>query len=590
MSKKKSIAIRGTILVFLCLVLVISPASAVTPDDPYYENNAWHLHGESSTSPGISAETAWDISTGDNTIIVAVIDDGIDLEHPDLKDNIWTNTKEIPGNGIDDDGNGYIDDIHGWNFVTNTTDVNGYGNHGTYCAGVIGAVGNNSEGIAGICWNVQIMPVVIYDLSGYSVLDIYPAVKYAVDNGAKIINFSSGSDAGAILNRMEKSDYIKSLEYARSHGVLFVNSAGNEGENIDVWSVYPAAYNNKKSSHYFDNMLVAAASDENDRLADFSNYGKKTVDIAAPGTNIFTTSGEVHVDSVQVSSPELQHLKVLGDNDWSVNEYDELYISGSKRSFIYNADSCIPLDSSSGNDVVFSYCAALNIRESSPDCGLYYILSDKPFDAYSSFDELWDALDKDGGTAIFDSRVGDSEDYYDEYSVMISVNEVRDLLQNPDADKCYAGVMYVQERGYDSNYAGVLLFDVSTNYRITGHSYESVEGTSFSAPMVSGAAALLYAVNPSLTYTEVKEILKSTADTSDEFKDKVSSGGRLNLSAAVKKAASYNSAVDSEKYLLSYAETDSETRDENIPASPAALFGCLAGLSAAAYLFSRGKK
>ncbi len=180
----------------LSSVLTVSPDFRVNltavPNDPMYASQ-WSLTGSASTAGNIAATQAWDFGTNSNTIIVGVIDTGIDYTHPDLAANIWTNTREIAGNGIDDDGNGYRDDIRGWNFVANNNNPMDDNSHGTHVAGTIGAVGNNGVGVAGVAWNVKLMPLKFMDASGGGYLsDAVRAVDYARVNGAKIINASFG--------------------------------------------------------------------------------------------------------------------------------------------------------------------------------------------------------------------------------------------------------------------------------------------------------------------------------------------------------------------------------------------------------------
>ena len=243
----------------------------------------------------INVEDAWlKFSKGSRDIVVAVIDTGIDVRHPDLKDNIWKNPKEIPGNGIDDDNNCYIDDVHGWNFVPadtskiskapeckgksgspNMRDTHG---HGTHIAGIIGAVGGNGEGLSGVAPKVSLMALKYYDPndSGNSNLNnTIKAIHYAVENGAHIINYSGG---GLEPNKLEQ----QAIKEAERKGILVVAAAGNESSNTDKSGYYPANYP-------LNNILSVTTIDPLDRVLKSSNYGKKTVHNAAPGSNILST-------------------------------------------------------------------------------------------------------------------------------------------------------------------------------------------------------------------------------------------------------------------------------------------------------------
>ncbi|MDQ6954464.1 MAG: S8 family peptidase, partial [Mariprofundaceae bacterium] len=222
---------------------------------------------------------AWNTTTGSANVIVAVIDDSVDINHADLYANIWTNKGEIAGNGIDDDGNGYIDDVHGWDFRKNDNDpsadtglaVGQEEGHGTAVAGCIGAMGNNGIGVVGVNWNVQIMPLKFSN----DVATELAAMQYAINNGAHIVNASWG---GAQFSHAESGG----IQLLQNAGILLIAAAGNSDTNNDIVADYPSGLLNP-------NILSVAASDYNDTLATFSHYGPTSVDIAAPGVDIYTT-------------------------------------------------------------------------------------------------------------------------------------------------------------------------------------------------------------------------------------------------------------------------------------------------------------
>jgi subtilisin family serine protease len=242
---------------------------AATPNDPkYLDSTLWGLNK-------IHAPAAWDLSTGGAGVTVAVVDSGVDYTHPDLAANIWTNPGEIAGDGIDNEGDGYIDDVHGWNFAggahpaRDPMDTNG---HGTHVAGTIGAVGDNGTGVTGVNWNVKVLPV----RAGHDSLadlDIAEAFDYACARGAKVINGSFGGyeHSQAILDAIN-----------RCPGALFVFAAGNDASDNDTEPAYPCA-------DVADNVLCVAATAQNDTRAFFSNYGATTVDVGAPGQAIYST-------------------------------------------------------------------------------------------------------------------------------------------------------------------------------------------------------------------------------------------------------------------------------------------------------------
>ena len=274
--------------------------AGVTPNDPEFPNQ-WGLRniGQSvdgdpgsadadiDASESGSIQDAWQVNTGTTKPIVAVIDTGVDITHPDLSANIWTNPGEIAGNSIDDDGNGYVDDRNGWDFANHDSSVydpseNCPGgkndDHGTHVAGIIGAVGNNGVGTAGVNWRVQIMPLkFISKKAGGCVgedADAIEALIYAARMGVKIGNISWG---GPTSNPALRQAFIA----AGREGMGFAVAAGNAGKDLSITPDYPPAWN-------LENMTVVAASDNDDNLASFSDFGGGT-DLAAPGQKIRST-------------------------------------------------------------------------------------------------------------------------------------------------------------------------------------------------------------------------------------------------------------------------------------------------------------
>tara|TARA_A100000171_G_scaffold45481_4_gene49279 strand:- start:6582 stop:8510 length:1929 start_codon:yes stop_codon:yes gene_type:complete len=242
----------------------------------------------------IDGYEAWDIRTSAANIIVAVIDSGTQWDHPDLDNNIWSNTDEIANNGIDDDNNGYVDDVRGWDFYSGDNNPDDADGHGTHVAGTVGAEGNNGIGVAGVAWDVQIMPLRFIGPFGGSTSDAIAAVNYAVDNGARISNNSWGG--GGFSNAMRDA-----ISNAASNNHLFVAAAGNDGVNTDNSPHYPSSYTN-------DNIISVAATDNRDQMASFSNYGANSVDLGAPGVDIascYTGNGYVWNSGTSMASPHV---------------------------------------------------------------------------------------------------------------------------------------------------------------------------------------------------------------------------------------------------------------------------------------------
>jgi subtilisin family serine protease len=255
------------------------------PDDPMIESIDWITPADSPFDLGLSE--AWDLTTGEASITVAIIDTGIDIKHPDLAGNLWTNPSEIDGNGVDDDDDGFIDDIHGYNFWSESGSIQDDNGHGSHIAGVIGAQGNNENGISGINWNVRLMALKFTDAEGAgSTVKAIEAIDYAIGHGARIINASwtirmdeQQFDAAALLK--------KAIRKADQAGLLFVDASGNqfrtgEGLNIDVTPVYPAAFQ-------LPNMITVGSLERLGGMAPYSKYGAEAVDLVAPGDGILST-------------------------------------------------------------------------------------------------------------------------------------------------------------------------------------------------------------------------------------------------------------------------------------------------------------
>jgi predicted outer membrane repeat protein len=277
-------------------------STCIVPDDPLYPLQ-WPLDnigqdypasGDYKLPPGtpdcdIDAPQAWDVHTGSPEVTVAVVDTGVDYSHRDLQANMWINSDEIPDNGVDDDGNGYIDDIYGYDFLNIDKDPNDDNGHGTHCSGTIAAGGNNGLDIAGVCWNVKIMALKFLDENGEGFTsDAAIAIYYAIENGADVISNSwSGPYYSELMEEM--------VNYAQSRGVIMVAAAGNNDHDSPH---YPA---------FYEYVIAVAATDSNDQKATFSNYGS-WVDISAPGVDVLslranqTSIGTTYDDYTTIAS------------------------------------------------------------------------------------------------------------------------------------------------------------------------------------------------------------------------------------------------------------------------------------------------
>ena len=252
--------------------------ASVVPNDPRF-GELWGL--QNTADADIDADDAWETQRGSRDVVVAIIDTGVDHTHPDVSANMWRNPGESGAgretNRVDDDGNGFVDDVFGWDFVNDDNDPRDDNAHGTHVAGTIAAVANNGVGVAGINWQASVMALKFLSAQGSGTSDdAIRAILYAASNGAMVQNNSWGG--GGFSQAL-----LDAIEFARDRGVVFVAAAGNDGRNNDTTPTYPANYD-------VDNVLSVAASDRNDQKATFSNFGKNTVDLAAPGVDILSTT------------------------------------------------------------------------------------------------------------------------------------------------------------------------------------------------------------------------------------------------------------------------------------------------------------
>lgn len=291
-------------------------AASTIPNDPRFLTEQWGLQntGQEGGTSGfdIDAPEGWDTRREATNVIVAVVDSGVRSTHEDLAQNMWRNPGEIPGNNLDDDKNGWIDDVYGINAIDKTGNpdddvpdpVLGVGGHGTSVAGIIGAVGNNGRGIAGVAWRVQIMALKWFNNQGAGALsDAIQCLDYARSNGATIVNASW--QQGGLLSGTVNQSMMDALERLRRAGVLFVASAGNDGANNDLVAHYP-------SNYPFDNMVAVAAGTRSGVLSRQSNFGERLVDVVAPGEAIVTTSSKSDTDYVVVSGTSFAAPHVSG--------------------------------------------------------------------------------------------------------------------------------------------------------------------------------------------------------------------------------------------------------------------------------------
>ncbi len=469
------------------------------PSDPSF-NELWGFHntGQIVNSTGgtpdadIDATEAWDIVTGNDTVVIAVIDSGVKWDHEDLVGNIWSNPGETPGNGMDDDGNTYIDDIRGWDFVDGDNDPMDYNGHGTHVAGIIAAVGQESPsigvGVTGVCWTAKIMPIRGLDAAGSgTTANLILAIQYANANGAHVINNSWGGGG-----------YTQALKDAiDASSAVVVCAAGNSNENTDTIPHYPSSYTST-------NIISIAATDQDDNRASFSNYGATSVDVGAPGVNIYSTVTTRHDVFSDNFSGGLGNWTTGGTNNtWAIvsNYLDE----SPEGNYLINTNSSIETTNP------ISLAGETGIR-------LDFLLQ---CISESGFDFLYIDTSPDGSTWTTHAQLSGSTGgqwFPMEY----------------DINSLAGGNVYIRFRFTSDgsvNYDGWHIDDVKITAYTPGthNSYDHFQGTSMATPVVSGIAGLLKASNPALTNIQIKSLIESNVDPLGSLSGLVSTGGRVNV-------------------------------------------------------------
>ena len=501
----------------LCIVLLMvclfigsgtadDPADGVSiPNDPYF-SQLWALQNGTG---GINAVSAWTRTTGSSDIIVAVIDSGVDILHPDLTANIWTNPGETE-NGADTDNNGYIDDTHGWNFVENNNDVTDYSGHGTHCAGIIGAVGNNSIGVTGAAWNISIMPLRVYNQSYIEDISwIVEAIEYAKEQHADIIVCSfEGSYASSSIR-----DAI-----AACPEILFICSAGDAGTD---YKSYPASYDQANI------ISVTATNYSSENLASFSSYNKTAVDIAAPGVDLNSTYPPVASyteTQVYYLNSSTEHLyTVIAENisagypGWEfIAGFEVVFTEGIGQSLIYSTDTFdLP------GDIVSVSSSVGNVEYGDSLHNFDLLISNQSFDNYANLSDLMNATAEQNRTMIFKPLA-------DLNTPDTSMLSVRANLGN---GPYYLGYYY--NSSYSRNMAMIGDFSIGTGYQISDRGYANLSGSSMACSLVSGVAALVKSENRDLNMTQIKQIILDTADRKESLRDKLVTEGIVNASSAV---------------------------------------------------------
>jgi len=508
-----------------------------TPNDPKF-NLLWGQHNTGQSVNGHSgipdadmdAPEAWNNGTGSSSVVVAVIDTGVDYQHEDLAVNMWVNTGEIPGNNIDDDHNGYVDDVHGINSIDGSGDpmdiVLQHGGHGTHVAGTIAGVGNNGKGVVGVSWNSKIMALKFLGTGGSQTSMAIKCLEYVIAQKQKGVNIVATNNSwGGGPYEQALYDAIKASTDA---GILFIAAAGNDANDNDAKPSYPASYD-------LPGILAVAATDQSDELASFSNYGKTKVDLAAPGTNIYSTiPREYQPENGDISFDDFEGTLSAGwgtngtNNSWRITTDLEgfgqegmpppptptHFISDSPginylpgvEEYVFK---CMDLSGETGHSTYLGFSAAVAIRNG--DHGYILISADEG--------ATWNAL------ADFE---GKADVWHYNYTALLpeSVKTSKfcflfDLISNASSQGA----------------AGWLIDNVGIGTAMT-NAYGFKNGTSMAAPQVAGAAALISSVCGNKGTQGLKSILMNSVDTKASLSGKVLTGGRLNVNKAIQSCGS----------------------------------------------------
>jgi subtilisin family serine protease len=511
------------------------------PNDPLF-TQLWALHNTGQTVSGITgtagadihALEAWDITTGSPNVIIAVVDAGIAYDHPDLASNMWTNPGETPNDGIDNDGNGFVDDYYGYDFINDDGDpMEVMESHGTGLSGTIAAVGNNSLGVTGVMHTAKLMALkagtFVAGQSGVTTATLIPAGNYAISKGARVINASFGRLGGPC----SAAEY-SILSALNAAGVIVVAAAGNQTTDTDTVPFYPAHYSVATAcGPALPNVIAVAATDMSDNLASFSNFGAASVQIAAPGFGtIYSTSPTSNVRNILLhnfdANPGVLGYTFSGSNNsWGFTNSASFSPPNSLTdspagNYLNNTDSFAtgPVFSTVGQRGCL-LTGALRLALGNDSDGILIQTSGDG------------GLTWKGGN-IFSSATGGA-------FLQFPLWEVRD--HNPINQFRINFVSDASGTG-DGAYLDDLRVDCvsgapsgDTDY------YGGFGGTSFATAHVTGVVGLLMAAYPSLTVAQVRDAIVNTGDVLPSLAGKTLTGRRLNARAALDSRAPFTVTV-----------------------------------------------
>ena len=503
--------------------------SVINPNDADYgelwglKNTAQVVTGGSYTTnnPGtlgndIDAESAWSIHSDCSAVTVAVVDTGIYYEHPELTGNKWINTQEQTGvQGVDDDKNGFVDDIYGYDTVDGDGDPmsTDLAYHGTHVAGTIGATGDNTLGMTGVCQKSKIMSVRVLGIDGGTTVGVVEGVNYAVANGAKVINMSLGGGGN-------DPSFDTAITNAGTNGVIVVVAAGNDGVDTDISAAYPCNYTQS-------NLVCVAALDQAYSLASFSNFGSTHVDIGAPGTNIHST----WVTGSTLSSETFADW-TLGGN-WAKTSCT--LSSGSTYDSLVNpAPNC---DGTYGpytnnlNDIAYK---TFNLSGQLGASVEYFarVKTEPTVDTFSmNYDSTASSNAFDGTNDV--ALVKLSGDKTCNTLGQCGYLKYEHGLSKCLTSTCTIGTQLKTDNTVTSDGVGIILMKVNA-FTAGNNTFSAINGTSMATPHAAGVAALVYSYNPTYTADEVATAIRNSGETTASLATTTTTGRALNAFNALR--------------------------------------------------------
>ena len=490
---------------------------SAAPNDPDFRE-LWGLENTGQIVEGgagvagvdVNALQAWDTTRGAGSV-VAVVDSGVAADHPDIGSNIWTNPGETPGNGLDDDGNGFVDDAHGWDFWDSDNDPDDFHGHGSHIAGTIAATANNQTGIAGVAPQAKVMPVrVLNEDNRGRTSDVVNGIVYAALNGADVINVSIGTEP--IPDNPAPEAERDALDIAAATDTLVVVAAMNDSKDNDTGHTptWPCNFTHA-------NLICVAALDSDGALSDFSNYGSASVDVGAPGRSIWSLS------------PQWARLVPPGLDDFETDIAGRWFGNGTwSRTNVFAFSGAYSLTDSEGGDytndttrwIASSYGADLTGRQG---CRINYALRGKVLDGdlFAS-----GSIDQSGTDRVSRAESLDTHGQWETFSDGISV-----IDGDPNAHALFE--VWSDPAGTAD---GVYVDDVRFVCRSSDYDAETYYfnyGTSMATPHVSGIGALVRAAVPEASAAQVAEAVREGAVPLPSLAGKTVTGGRADAPATI---------------------------------------------------------